>query len=145
MSKGGPSHPNQSYFKGQGGRVESRVVADGSKQALGRETARRRRRAGRKTALGEAPAEQRAKEAPKPGARKSSTVPVANLAKTAAPKRVKTEPAKPKTEAPRKTARASAGEPTSRLGQLARRVADAAMAPVTFARAVVGYLRSGRE
>src|SRR5213080_2052027 len=62
MSKRGGNHPIPGHFKVQGAPVEARDAARASKQALGRQEARKKRRAGRKTRLGEAPPAQRAKE-----------------------------------------------------------------------------------
>src|SRR5438067_2510026 len=74
MSKRGGNHPIPGHFKVQGAPVEARDAARASKQALGRAEARKKRRAGRKTRLGEAPPAQRAKEPPRPKMPRSTTV-----------------------------------------------------------------------
>src|SRR4051812_13913784 len=60
MSKQRRNVPNPGYFKVAGTAVEDRSLARRAKQALGREAARRKNRAGMKTTLGEAPPEQHA-------------------------------------------------------------------------------------
>jgi hypothetical protein len=62
MSKRHRNAPHPGYFKVAGGAVEEPDVAQQAKQALAREKARVRSRAGLKTRLGEAPPEQHAHE-----------------------------------------------------------------------------------
>jgi hypothetical protein len=62
MDKRRRDRKRRANFSVGGQRVEDRDLGRASKQALGREQARRRRRAGRKTRLGQAPSEQRAQE-----------------------------------------------------------------------------------
>ena len=141
MSKRGGNHPVPGHFKVQGGPVEEGVKAQLSKQALGRQEARTRRRAGRKTRLGEAPAAQRAKEPPKPKMPPSSTVlarahdrEFAKMNERRPPKRVKASDGHAEVEQPRYLSEAVRG--------LARRVARVALAPLSLARAVVDRFRN---
>jgi hypothetical protein len=145
MTKRGPNHPIPGHFKVQGGPVEDRDRARASKQAVGRQEARKRRRAGRKTTMGEAPPEQRAKEPPKPHARPSAKVP--------AEAHHPDEYARmnERRTAPKQARRAvelredEAAEHPIYLTDVARgvlrRVARYALAPVSLARAVVGRWR----
>ncbi|MDB4966758.1 MAG: hypothetical protein JWN44_2447 [Myxococcales bacterium] len=137
MSKRGGNHPIPGHFSVQGGQVEDRDAANKSKQALGRQEARKKRRAGRKTALGPAPKEQRAREPIVP----SSTV-LANVhdreftkmnERQAAPGARRHDAASDAAEHPRYLSDAVFG--------MARRVAQVALAPLSLARAVVHRLR----
>jgi hypothetical protein len=137
MAKRAGNPPVPGYFKVQGGSVEDRDAAGRAKSALGREAARRQRRAGRKTKLGAAPKEQRAKEPPKPKAHPAATVRAAdreyarmNERRAPAPKRVK---AAGEAEQPRYLSDTARG--------VIRRVARLAYTPVALARAVVDHFR----
>jgi hypothetical protein len=67
MTKSRRNQPLPGYFKISGGAVEERDKTRAARQALAREAARRKRRAGRKGRLGEPPAEQHVPERPAGG------------------------------------------------------------------------------
>lgn len=117
---------------GTGGHaVEDAGAGRASKQALAREQARRRRRAGRKTALGEAPPQQRTREPKAP----SSTV----LARE--------RPQRQYAQLNERQAR-PVGQPrylSDVARGVARRVAKVALTPFALGRAVVDRLRHHDE
>lgn len=137
MSKRGGNHPISGPSNGQGGHYDDRARALMSKQALAREAARTRRRAGRKTKLGQAPLEQRAQEPVVP----SSTV----LAAAHDREFARMNERKPPRRGPSVERRANEAEQPSYLLDsargLLRRVARVALAPLALARAVVHRLR----
>src|SRR4051812_20876398 len=148
MSKRGGNHPIPGHFKVQGVQVEERDKAKMSKQALGRQEARMKRRAGRKNKLGEAPPEQRAAEPPKPHTPPSSKVlagvhdrEFAKMNERSAPKPVRR---------PEPLDGLNGGEaPPHYLSDtvrgVARRVAQVALAPLAIARAVVDRFRKHED
>jgi hypothetical protein len=144
MSKRGGNHPVPGHFKVQGGPVEERDTAKSSKQALGRQGARTKRRAGRKSKLGAAPVEQRAKEPPKPKTPPSSSVLAAVHDREFAKMNERIAPRAPKAQPP--AALGDVIEPaphylSDTVRGVARRVAQVALAPLSLARAVVDRFR----
>jgi hypothetical protein len=152
MSKRAGNPPVPGHFKVQGGAVEDRDSARMSKQSLAKEAARRKRRAGRKTKLGQAPKEQRARE---PKAPESPVLATAkqreaehardyqrmNERERRAARRVK-----PVVEPRGSDPELSGDDAETPLSDLARgmlrRLTRFALAPLTLARAVVDRLRN---
>lgn len=132
MGKHRGNRPVPGYFKVSGGKVEDRDYGRMSKQAVGKAAARVKRRAGRKTRLGEAPAAQRAKE------------PVAPRSTVLAEEHGKTYATKTATRARPRVKPAEVERPHY-LGHTAvaaaRRVMRYATAPLALARAVVSLVR----
>lgn len=93
MGKGQRNRRNPDYFKVQGRSIEEPSLARKAKRAVAGERARVKRRAGRKTRLGEAPPEQRAR--PIPPRRRKRPPPPAAPAREATEAREETESFEP--------------------------------------------------
>lgn len=130
MDKRRRDRQRRANFSAGGGHLEDSEVGRASKQALGRDRALARRRAARKSELGKAPAEPRAKQPVPP----SPTVPAAEPGRAYARMNERAEPKRVKPV-----------EQPSYLGDAARgvfrRVAKYALAPFALARAVVDRFR----
>ncbi len=144
MGKRGRNLPKEGHFRVQGKQVEDREATGKSKSALGRAAAKQRRRAGRKTALGPAPKEQRAAEPPAP-----KTPPSSKVAEQHRREFARMNERRPQKRVKRATvakrARAEASEQPRYFGDRARdvirRMARVAFAPLALARAVVERFR----
>ena len=142
MGKRRGNHPVPGHFTTGGSRTEDPDIAQKSKQAVGREAARERRRAGGKTRLGVAPKEQRVRQ---------PVAPASPVLAAGGPKRREAKAAKARQQRPARAAPArptAATEPVEQpryLGQMTRwavrRAIGLVRAPIAFARAVVDAVR----
>jgi hypothetical protein len=145
MSKRAGNPPVPGFFKVQGGAVEDRDSTRASKQSLAKETARRKRRAGRKTKLGAAPKEQRRKEPVAPSSPVLTTARQRETEHAREYQRMNERRPGKQVKQAEPPAQERAMDHPGYLSDVAlgmvRRVARFALAPLTLARAVVDRLR----
>jgi hypothetical protein len=142
MSKRGSNHPIPGFYKVQGGLVEDRDTTSMSKQALVREAARLKKRAGGKQALGAAAKRPRKNKVatPAPPAESSSV-----LARVHDREFAQMNERRQKRPAPARDRQGASTAPPPVAGDgargLVRRAMHYAMTPWVIARAVVDHFR----